>query len=71
MGLQHTPEDIRDRLVEWEVIDSAGFSLPNPDIEIPNDQPYNPYQGPLSPYKNVRATNFIKINRFSGYAQWN
>ena len=70
-GFKYTREDIRDRLVEWEVIDSAGFSLPNPDIEIPNDQPYNPYQGPLSPYKNVRATNFIKINRFSGYAQWN
>ena len=70
-GFKYTREDIRDRLVEWEAIDSAGFSLPNPEIDIPNDQPYNPYVGPLSPYKNVRATNFIKINRFSGYAQWN
>ncbi|WP_313804617.1 carboxypeptidase-like regulatory domain-containing protein [Flavobacterium sp.] len=70
-GFKYTREDIRDRLVEWEVVDSAGFSLPNPVIDIPNDQPYNPYYGPLSPYKNVRATNFIKINRFSGYGQWN
>ncbi|MEW5675105.1 TonB-dependent receptor [Flavobacterium enshiense] len=70
-GFKYTREDIRDRLVEWEVVDSAGFSLPNPNIDIPNDQPYNPYYGPLSPYKNVRATNFVQINRFSGYAQWN
>jgi hypothetical protein len=35
-----------------------------------NDQPYNPYIGPLVPYQNVRATNFIDINRLSGYAQW-
>ncbi|MCG2610520.1 TonB-dependent receptor [Flavobacterium sp. SM15] len=70
-GFKYTREDIRDRLVEWEVVDSAGFSLPNPIIDVPNDQPYNPYYGPLAPYKNVRATNFAKINRFSGYAQWN
>ena len=70
-GFKYTREDIRDRLVEWEVVDSAGFSLPNPIIDIPNDQPYNPYYGPLAPYQNVRATNFVQINRFSGYAQWN
>src|SRR5690606_30315865 len=31
---------------------------------------YNPYTGPLVPYQNVRATNDVTINRFSGYAQW-
>lgn len=70
-GVKYTREDIRDRLVEWEVIDSAGFSLPNPNLEYQNNQPYNPYIGPLAPYRNVRATNFTTINRFSGYAQWN
>ncbi len=70
-GAKFTLEDIRDRIVEWEVIDSAGFSLPNPILEYQNDQPYNPYVGPLAPYQNVRATNFTRINRFSGYFQWN
>uniref|UniRef100_UPI00404B5104 TonB-dependent receptor n=1 Tax=Flavobacterium sp. TaxID=239 RepID=UPI00404B5104 len=70
-GAKYTREDIRDRVVEWEVIDSAGFSLPNPLLEYQNDQPYNPYYGPLAPYQNVRATNYTTINRFSGYAQWN
>lgn len=70
-GIKYTREDIRDRIVEWEVVDSAGFSLPAPILDYQNDQPYNPYVGPLAPYQNVRATNFTTINRFSGYAQWN
>ncbi|MGL2963263.1 TonB-dependent receptor [Flavobacterium sp. RSB2_4_14] len=70
-GFKYTRENIRDRLVEWEVIDSAGFSINPPIIDFPNDQPYTPYTGPLAPYQNVRATNFVDINRFSGFAQWN
>lgn len=71
-GLKYTHESIRDRIVEWEVIDSAGFSINPPRVDLPhNDQPYNPYVGPLVPYQNVRATNFVDINRISGFAQWN
>ena len=70
-GLKYTHESIRDRIVEYEVIDSAGFSINPPILNLPHDQPYNPYVGPLVPYKNVRATNFVTINRFSGFAQWN
>ncbi|WP_433779069.1 TonB-dependent receptor plug domain-containing protein [Flavobacterium anhuiense] len=71
-GLKYTRESIRDRVVEWEVIDSAGFSINPPLVILPkNNQPYTPYTGPLLPYQNIRATNFNTINRFSGYAQWN
>jgi len=70
-GFKYSREDIRDRLVEWEVIDSAGFSLNPPIVDLPrNDQPYNPYTGPLVPYQNVRALNYTTIDRLSGYAQW-
>jgi hypothetical protein len=70
-GFKYTREDIRDRIVEWEVIDSAGFSLNPPVIDLPiRDQPYTPYTGPLVPYQNVRALNFTKIDRLSGYVQW-
>lgn len=70
-GAKFTRESIRDRVIEWEVIDSAGFSI-NPPIDFlpKNDQPYSSYTGPLVPYNNVRATNFVDINRFSGYVQW-
>lgn len=70
-GFKYTREDIRDRLVEWEVIDSAGFSINNPTINLPiNDQPYNPYIGPLVPYQNVRALNYVTIDRLSGFIQY-
>lgn len=71
-GFKYTREDLRDRLVEWEVVDSAGFSL-NPPLDIypKNDQPYHPYTGPLVPYQNARATNFTTIDRLSGYLQFN
>lgn len=74
-GFKYTREDIRDRLIEWEVIDSAGFSL-NPPILPPRanfpdtGNQDNVYLGPLVPYKNVRAKNFAIINRLSGYGQW-
>ena len=71
-GFKYTREDIRDRIVEWEVIDSAGFSINPPRLNLPiNDQPYNPYIGPLVPFQNVRALNFATVDRLSGYAQLN
>ena len=70
-GVKYTRESIRDRVVEWEVIDSAGFSINPPIVILPKkDQPNSSYTKPLVPYQNVRATNFNTINRFSGYAQW-
>lgn len=69
-ALKYTNEDIRDRLVEWEVIDSAGFSIRPPKTIPANEQPYVPYSGPLVPFTNVRATNYTQINRVQAYAQW-
>ena len=70
-SVKYTHEDIRDRIVEWEVIDSAGFSINPPKIDSFNDQPYTAYEGPLAPYKNIRATNSTQINRVQAYGQWN
>ncbi len=69
-SVKYTHEDIRDRIIEWEVIDSAGFSINPPTIDNFNNQPYEPYEGPLVAFNNVRATNSVQINRLSGYAQW-
>ncbi|GAB1309313.1 carboxypeptidase-like regulatory domain-containing protein [Urechidicola sp. KH5] len=68
-GVKYQNEDIRDRLREWEVIDSAGFSI-RPPGHIPNEQPYEPYEGDIVPFTSVRATNNVQVNRFSGFAQW-
>jgi hypothetical protein len=69
-SIKYTHEDIRDRLVEWEVIDSAGFSVRPPNIDAFNQQPYLPFQGPLVAFQEVRATNKVQINRLQAYAQW-
>ncbi|GAA3590367.1 TonB-dependent receptor plug domain-containing protein [Flavivirga amylovorans] len=69
-SVKYTNEDIRDRLIEWEVIDSAGFSIRPPRTTPINEQPYIPYNGPIEAFQNVRATNNTQINRLQAYAQW-
>ncbi|EDP96327.1 TonB-dependent receptor [Kordia algicida OT-1] len=69
-GIKYTHEDIRDRLIEWEVIDSAGFSIRPPLPQFSNNQPYDAFEGPLEPFQSVRARNNTQIDRVSGFAQW-
>jgi hypothetical protein len=69
-SIKYNHEDIRDRIVEWEVIDSAGFSIRPPIINAVNNQPYEPFDGPLVPFQTVRATNNVQIDRLQAYAQW-
>ncbi|MGB1314206.1 MAG: TonB-dependent receptor plug domain-containing protein [Bizionia paragorgiae] len=69
-SVKYTNEDIRDRLIEWEVIDSAGFSINPPTIDAFNDQPYSPYEGPLTAFQNVNVKNNTQINRLQSYVQW-
>ncbi|CAM1372978.1 TonB-dependent receptor [Tenacibaculum xiamenense] len=67
-GIKYQKENIKDRINEWEVIDSLGFSVRPPHHSI-NEQPYEPFTGPIEPYQNVRARNNIDIQRVSGFAQ--
>lgn len=69
-GLKYTREDIRDRVQEFEIIDSAGFSIRPPGIEFINDQPYNPFDSPLVPFNDIDAFNNVQIDRISGFVQW-
>jgi len=69
-GVKFQKEDIKDRIREWEVIDSLGFSI-RPPNHIGNNQPYEPFEGPITPYKSVRVDNEVQINRISGYLQFN
>lgn len=69
-SIKYTNENIRDRVVEWEVIDSAGFSINPPNLDNFDSEPYIPNTGPLVPYQNIRATNNTNVNRFQAFAQW-
>ena len=69
-SIKYTNEDIRDRIVEWEVIDSAGFSINPPYLDQFDNQPYTPDTGPLVPFENIRATNSTTVERLQAFAQW-
>ncbi len=69
-GFKYTHEDIRDQIRESEFIDSAGFSIRPPLPPFVNNQPQEPFNAPIVPFDGVTAQNFVKTNRFSGYAQY-
>lgn len=69
-SIKYTHEDIRDRLIEWEIIDSAGFAIRPIRFEPRNNQPFTPFSGPIQPFNDVRATNNTQINRIQAYGQW-
>ena len=68
-GLKFQNEDIRDRIKEWEVIDSVGFSVRPPRF-ISNNQPYEPFTGEIKPYQNISSQNNVTIDRLVWYAQY-
>ena len=69
-GAKYQKEDIRDRIREWEVIDSLGFSV-RPPNHISNNQPYLPFEGEITPFQSIRKDNNVAINRVSGFVQFN
>jgi hypothetical protein len=69
-GVKYQKENIKDRIREWEVIDSLGFSI-RPPHHSGNIQPYVPFEGPIVPFQNIREDNEVNINRFSGFIQFN
>ena len=68
-GVKYQTEDIRERIREWEIIDSLGFSIRPPNYSA-NNQPYEPFTAPIEPFQNIRRENNVIINRFSGFAQF-
>ena len=69
-GVKYTHEDIRDRVREYEIIDSAGFSIRPPFPDFANNQPYQPFDTPIEPFISIRAFNDVQIDRLSAFAQW-
>ena len=68
-GAKYQRENIRDRIREWEVIDSLGFSI-RPPHHAGNNQPYEPFEGEIVPFQNIRKDNSVNINRVSGFVQF-
>lgn len=69
-GAKYQKEEIKDRIREWEIIDSLGFSI-RPPHHSSNNEPYEPFEGEIAPYQNIRKDNNVAINRLSGFVQFN
>lgn len=69
-GVRYSHEDIQDRVREYQIIDSTGFSIRPPLGDFPNHQPYEPFDGPIVPYTDTRAKNHTEIDRFENFVQW-
>ena len=69
-GIKFTYEVIRDRIKEYEIVDSAGFALRPPLPHFKNNQPYEPFDAPLEPFTSIRGFNETQINRLQAYLQW-
>lgn len=69
-GIKYQNEDIRDRIREYEVIDSLGFTIRPPGSQFINDQPYTPFTGPIVPFQNIRTENELTTQRVMGFAQY-
>ena len=69
-SFKFTKENISDRIVEWEVIDSAGYFIDPPFITNISEQPYEANEGPIVPFQNIRSTIDSSIERIQFYSQW-
>ena len=69
-SVKYSSENIDDRIIEWEIIDSAGFSIDPPFINSISQQPYESNQGPILPFSDIRSTSNTTIKRLQSYLQW-
>ena len=69
-GIRYQYQMVNDKLSEWEMIDSAGYSVPNP-WNIPGEE--NPYNPDFELRYSANAHNVLNISRLAAYGsgQWN
>lgn len=65
-GLKFQHESIEDRLSEWDLIDSAGYSIPRVQ-NTPGVAPTKPQE--LTLFNSFKARNTLSSNRTMGYFQ--
>ena len=69
-GVQYSHQYVDDELKEWIMIDSAGYSIPNPPDDPGSPNPDNPS---LELRYYVKGQNILQTNRYAAYGshQWN
>ena len=69
-GIKYDHQFIDDKMREWEMIDSAAYSLPHP-VDNPGEEIINRPDFNINYF--VKGQNSLEINRFSAFAskRWN
>ncbi len=65
-GIKYQHEIMDDKFNEWELIDSAGYSIPNPATNIGG---FTSPKQPLDLYYSVSARNQMNTNRYTAFVQ--
>ena len=66
-GVKYQHEIINDQLNEWELVDSAGYSIPNPPGSVGNPSPPKPY---FELFRALRSYDIsLSSNKYSGFVQ--
>ncbi len=65
-GVRFQHQYFDDQIKEWEMVDSAGYSLPHPIDSIGSS---NPNQTPLEFLSTSTGHNLLSINNIDGYVQ--
>jgi hypothetical protein len=65
-GVRYQHQEVDDRISEWEMIDSAGYNLPNPP-EFPGTS--FPEKSDFILHENIKAHSTITTNSFNGFIQ--
>lgn len=68
-GLKYQRENVIDKMSEWTLIDSAGYTLPHPNDSIGYTFPQTQDAQSLMLQDFVRAKNQLHTNRLSGFVQ--
>ncbi|MBT8320885.1 MAG: TonB-dependent receptor, partial [Eudoraea sp.] len=69
-GLKYQFEDFRDQLRESEFLDSLGVFIRPPGSGLSNNEPEEPFNGPILPFEGVNAQNTSQTHRVLSYAQF-
>jgi hypothetical protein len=66
-GIRYQHEMIHDELNEWELVDSAGYTIPEPPFTVGDPSPvYNPQ---LEMFTAYRSDTVLQSNRYSAFIQ--
>jgi len=64
-GIKYQNEIIDDRMNEWVMVDSSGYSIPRPPDSLGYGRPANPFEM----YSLIKTTADLNTNRYSAFLQ--